>query len=100
MGCSSSSPAASVPPAATARALGSGTPSGGTGGTKSDVAVFSAGSNPFVGIEISIWSNVGSYLNCDEVRNLRLASLGIPKAVTLHPQITSHLSLNLDKCPW
>mmetsp|Transcript_28710 Transcript_28710/g.65343 ORF Transcript_28710/g.65343 Transcript_28710/m.65343 type:complete len:461 (+) Transcript_28710:300-1682(+) len=60
----------------------------------------SGGSNPFVGFEISIWSNISSYLKCDEVADLRLASLGIARAVTLHPQVTSHLRLNLDNCPW
>lgn len=32
--------------------------------------------------------------------HLRLASVGVPRAITLNPALTSHLSLNLDKCPW
>lgn len=44
--------------------------------------------------------NLTKYLKCDDVMNLRLASLGIHRAITLNPALTSHLSLNLDKCPW
>jgi len=43
---------------------------------------------------------ITSYLNCDDVMSLRLASLGIPRAITLNPALTSHLTLNLDSCPW
>jgi len=32
--------------------------------------------------------------------NLRLASLGIQRAITLNPALTSRLNLNLDNCPW
>ncbi len=44
--------------------------------------------------------NITKYLKCNEVMDLRLASLGIPRAITLNPALTSHLTLNLDKCPW
>jgi hypothetical protein len=56
--------------------------------------------NPLSTLHLDIWVNVSKFLKCDDVRNLRLASLGVPRAVTLNPAVTSHLSLNLDNCPW
>lgn len=44
--------------------------------------------------------NITKYLTHKEVSKLRLASLGMPRAITLNPALTCHLSLNLDKCPW
>lgn len=56
--------------------------------------------NPFISFHLDIWINVASYLRCVEVMNLRLASLGIPRAITMNPALTSRLNLNLDNCPW
>mmetsp|Transcript_6221 Transcript_6221/g.15483 ORF Transcript_6221/g.15483 Transcript_6221/m.15483 type:complete len:472 (+) Transcript_6221:259-1674(+) len=68
---------------------------------KTALTVFNgAGENPFTSFHLGIWMNIANYLKCDDVMNLRLASLGIPRAVTLNPALTSHLTLNLDKCPW
>ena len=60
----------------------------------------SCGSKPFTSLHLEVWVIISQYLQCDDVRNLRLASLGVSRAVTLNPALTSHLSLNLDKCPW
>ncbi|KAL7552966.1 hypothetical protein ACHAWF_016197 [Thalassiosira exigua] len=68
---------------------------------KTALTVFSATvDNPFTSFHLAIWMKIAKYLTCEDVGNLRLASLGIPRAVTLNPAVTSHLSLNLDKCPW
>ncbi|KAL3807742.1 hypothetical protein ACHAXA_008376 [Cyclostephanos tholiformis] len=70
---------------------------------KSDGAALTvryAGENPFKSFHLDVWINVSTYLRCDEIMNLRLASLGIPRAVTLNPALTGHLTLNLDNCPW
>jgi hypothetical protein len=58
------------------------------------------GESPFASFHLDVWTNVSSYLRCDEVMNLRLASLGISRAVTLNPALTGRLVLNLDNCPW
>ena len=60
----------------------------------------SAGDDPFTSFHLDVWMNVSRYLRCGDVMNLRLASLGVPRAVTLNPSLTSHLTLNLDQCPW
>ena len=60
----------------------------------------SVGNNPFISFQLDIWTNIASYLRCIDIANLRLASLGIPRAITLNPALTSRLTLNLDKCPW
>lgn len=60
----------------------------------------SVGKNPFISFQLDIWTNIASYLRCVDITNLRLASLGIPRAITLNPALTSRLNLNLDKCPW
>lgn len=68
---------------------------------KTALTVFnSSGENPFTTFHLDVWINISGYLKCDDVMNLRLASLGVPRAVTLNPALTDHLSLNLDKCPW
>jgi hypothetical protein len=59
-----------------------------------------AGEDPFTSFHLDIWMNVSKYLRCGDVMNLRLASLGVPRAVTLNPALTNHLTLNLDECPW
>jgi hypothetical protein len=59
-----------------------------------------AGDDPFTSFHLDIWMNVSRYLRCGDVMNLRLASLGVPRAITLNPALTSHLTLNLDQCPW
>jgi hypothetical protein len=59
-----------------------------------------AGEDPFTSFHLDIWMHVSKYLRCDDVMNLRLASLGVPRAVTLNPALTSNLTLNLDECPW
>ncbi|KAL9181615.1 hypothetical protein ACHAXT_010420 [Thalassiosira profunda] len=56
--------------------------------------------DPFSSFPLDAWTAVAQFLRRDDLMNLRLASLGIPRAVTLHPALTSHLKLNLDKCPW
>lgn len=53
----------------------------------------------FTSIQVELWMDISKYLPCEDVMNLRLASLGIPGAVTLNPRLTSHLVLNLDNCP-
>eukprot|EP00970_Alexandrium_tamarense_P000027 scaffold6_cov190-Alexandrium_tamarense.AAC.23 len=58
------------------------------------------GSSPFTNLQLDVWVSISSFLKCDDVRNLRLASLGVPRAVTMNPAVTTHLSLNLGKCPW
>ena len=68
--------------------------------SKVALTVFNPNGNPFVSFQVEVWMNVTKFLKCEEVMNLRLASLGIPRAVTLNPALTSHLSLNLDKTPW
>jgi hypothetical protein len=60
----------------------------------------SNGSRPFSSLHLDAWVSISKFLMCEDVRNLRLASLGVSRAVTLNPALTSHLSLNLDKCPW
>ena len=60
----------------------------------------SSGSTPFSSIHVEVWVSISKFLRCDDVKNLRLASLGVSRAVTLNPNLTSHLSLNLDECPW
>lgn len=60
----------------------------------------SSGLAPFSSLHLDVWVSISKFLRCDDVRNLRLASLGVPRAVTLNPALTSHLSLNLDRCPW
>ena len=60
----------------------------------------SSGSAPFSSLHLEVWVSISKFLRCDDVRNLRLASLGVSRAVTLNPALTSHLSLNLDECPW
>lgn len=68
---------------------------------KKALTVYGAdGSDAFISFPVGTWTTITSYLRCDDVMNLRLASLGIPRAVTLNPALTSHLNLNLDKCPW
>lgn len=67
---------------------------------KTALTTFSPGTNPFITFQVDIWMHITSYLKCDDVMSLRLASLGIPRAITLNPALTSHLSLNLDNCPW
>lgn len=64
------------------------------------VSYDSSGSKPFCSLHLEVWVKISQYLRCDDVKNLRLASLGVSRAVTLNPALTSHLSLNLDKCPW
>lgn len=68
---------------------------------KTAVVVYSStGDNPFTSFHLDIWMNVVGYLKCDDVMNLRLASLGIPRAITSNPALTSRMTLSLDKCPW
>mmetsp|Transcript_25162 Transcript_25162/g.44067 ORF Transcript_25162/g.44067 Transcript_25162/m.44067 type:complete len:467 (-) Transcript_25162:133-1533(-) len=68
---------------------------------KTALTVFDAtGNNPFTSFHLDVWMNISSYLKGGDVMSLRLASLGIPRAITLNPALTSHLSLNLDNCPW
>jgi len=55
---------------------------------------------PFTSLQVELWIGIAKYLPCKDVMNLRLASLGIPDAVTLNPRLTSHLVLNLDNCPY
>jgi len=57
-------------------------------------------STPFSSFQLELWMDITKYLRASDVMNLRLASLGIPGAVTLNPRLTSHLTLNLDKCPY
>lgn len=55
---------------------------------------------PFVSFQVELWTAIAKYLRANDVMNLRLASVGIPGAVTLSPRLTSHLILNLDNCPY
>lgn len=73
-----------------------------TKAAKTALTVFDAdnANNPFTSFHLETWMEITSYLKCNDVMNLRLASLGIPRAITLNPALTSHLALNLDKCPW
>mmetsp|Transcript_18007 Transcript_18007/g.36905 ORF Transcript_18007/g.36905 Transcript_18007/m.36905 type:complete len:466 (-) Transcript_18007:126-1523(-) len=57
-------------------------------------------SNPFSSLNLELWVSISKFLRADDVKNLRLASLGVPRAHPLNPALTSHLSLNLDNCPW
>ena len=66
-----------------------------------DVLAFDTAANAaFTSIQVELWIGIAKYLSCKDIMNLRLASLGIPDAVTLNPRLTSHLVLNLDNCPY
>lgn len=55
---------------------------------------------PFSSLPLEAWIRISEYLHCDDIRHLRLSSLGVPHAVTLHPSLTRHLALNLEHCPY
>ena len=59
-----------------------------------------SGSNAFTSLNLDLWISISKFLRCDDVKNLRLAALGVPRAWPIQPAITGHLSLNLDNCPW
>ena len=58
-----------------------------------------SGTSPFSTLHLDLWVSIAKYLKCEEVMNLRLASLGVPRAITLNPALTGHLNLYLDKFP-
>jgi hypothetical protein len=71
-----------------------------SGNNNALVTIDAAADTAFASFHVELWSGIAEYLSCKDVMNLRLASLGIPGAVTLNPRLTSHLILNLDNCPY
>lgn len=69
-------------------------------GHNDSLASIDAAATAFTSIHVELWLCISKYLPCKDVMNLRLASLGIPGAVTLNPRLTNHLVLNLDNCPY
>ena len=67
---------------------------------KTALTVFTPGTNPFLDFQVDLWIHIASYLKCEDLMNFKLASVGIPRCVTLNPALTNRLTLNLDKCPW
>ncbi|KAL7494025.1 hypothetical protein ACHAWT_002794 [Skeletonema menzelii] len=69
--------------------------------TNDFLATFDSSANAaFTSVQVELWMSIVKYLPCKDIMNLRLASLGIPDAVTLNPRLTGHLVLNLDNCPY
>ena len=64
--------------------------------TNDFLATFDSSANAaFTSVQVELWMSIVKYLPCKDIMNLRLASLGIPDAVTLNPRLTGHLVLNL-----